>query len=173
MGVDGNLYIIEVHRGKYDAGDLEAAALRLWQQWKPWDQFRPAALRYMRVEDKSSGTGLIQTISKKGSIPIEPQPRGPAANKVTRCMDAVLWFKSGRVFVPAIYDDQGCKIENVRDHRGEIVATTDWVAPFLTEASAFTADDTHAHDDQIDTIFDAVADMLISNGGEFFSSNWL
>ncbi|MNL25866.1 hypothetical protein D3C87_1473630 [compost metagenome] len=88
-------------------------------------------------------------------------------------MDAVPWFKSGRVFVPAIYDDQGRKFEHVKDHRGEIVASTDWVAPFLTEAAAFTADDSHAFDDQVDTIFDAVADMLISNGGEFFSGNWL
>ncbi|GAA0259164.1 phage terminase large subunit [Pseudomonas rhodesiae] len=173
LGVDGNLYIIDVHRGKWDAGDLETEALRIWQKWRDWDPFRPAVLRYMRVEDKSSGTGLIQTISKKGSIPIEPQPRGPAANKVTRCMDAVPWIKSGRVFVPAIFDDQGRKIEHVKDHRGETIASTDWVAPFLTEASAFTADDSHDHDDQVDTMFDAVADMLISNSGDFFSSNWL
>ncbi|WP_115295414.1 hypothetical protein [Pseudomonas putida] len=46
--VDGNLYIIEIVRGKWDAGDLEAEALRVWERWKPWDQFRPAALRYMR-----------------------------------------------------------------------------------------------------------------------------
>lgn len=88
-------------------------------------------------------------------------------------MDAVPWLKSGRVFVPAIYDDQGRKIEHVKDHRGEIVASTDWVTPFLTEASAFTADDSHDFDDQVDTLFDAVADMLISNTGDFFSGNWL
>lgn len=79
----------------------------------------------MRVEDKSSGTGLIPTISKKGSIQIEPQPRGPNSNKVVRCMDTVPWFKSGRVFVPALYDDQGGKIKHVRDHRGEVVGPTD------------------------------------------------
>jgi len=173
LGIDGNLYIIEIVRGKWDAGDLEAEALRVWARWKPWDQFRPAALRYMRVEDKSSGTGLIQTISKKGSIQIEPQPRGPASNKVTRCMDAVPWFKSGRVFVPAIYDEQGRPITHVKDHRGEALGTTEWVTTFLTEAAAFTADDTHDHDDQVDTIFDAVADMLINNSGSFFSSGWI
>lgn len=173
LGIDGNLYIIEIVRGKWDAGDLEAEALRVWARWKPWDQFRPAALRYMRVEDKSSGTGLIQTISKKGSIQIEPQPRGPASNKVTRCMDAVPWFKSGRVFVPAIYDEQGRPITHVKDHRGEALGTTEWVTTFLTEAAAFTADDTHDHDDQVDTIFDAVADMLINNTGSFFSSGWI
>jgi predicted phage terminase large subunit-like protein len=173
LGIDGNLYIIEIVRGKWDAGDLEAEALKVWQRWQPWDNFRPATLRYMRVEDKSSGTGLIQTISKKGSIQIQPQPRGPASNKVVRCMDAVPWFKSGRVFVPAIYDEHGNKIDQVKDHRGVAIAPADWVPTFLTEASAFTADDTHDHDDQIDTIFDAVADMLISGGGDFFSSNWL
>ncbi|WP_115295416.1 hypothetical protein [Pseudomonas putida] len=67
--------------------------------------------------------GLIQTISKKGSIQIESQPRGPAANKVTRCMDSVPWFKSGRVFVPAIYDEQGKPITHVKDHRGQDLCT--------------------------------------------------
>lgn len=173
LGIDGNLYIIEIVRDKWDAGDLEAEALRVWQRWQPWDNFRPAVLRHMKVEDKSSGTGLIQTISKKGSIPIVAQPRGPASNKVVRCMDAVPWFKSGRVFVPAIFDADGNRIDQVKDHRGVGIAPTEWVSTFLTEVSAFTADDTHDHDDQVDTIFDAVADMLISGCSDFFSSGWL
>ena len=71
------------------------------------------------------------------------------------------------------HDEQGRPIQSVKDHRGEVVAPTEWVTTFLTEAAAFTADDTHDHDDQVDTIFDAVADMLINSTGSFFSSGWI
>ena len=34
------------------------------------------------------------------------------------------------------------------------------VSDFVAECEAFTADDTHAHDDQIDPMVDAINDML-------------
>ncbi|MNU01765.1 Terminase-like family protein [compost metagenome] len=39
-----------------------------------------------------------------------------------------------------------------------------WVADFVTECEAFTADDTHAHDDQVDPLVDAINDMLATAG---------
>lgn len=171
LGIDGNLYIIDVERGKWDAGDLESKAIEVWNRWMPWDVYRPASMRYMKIEDKSSGTGLIQTMSKKGRIPISPTPRGPASNKVTRCMDAIPWFKSGRVFIPRMFNEEtGERISHVKDHRGEKIAPTEWVVPFLAEAGSFTSDDSHDFDDQIDTIFDAVTDMLISDSSAAYSS---
>ncbi|MNJ73421.1 Terminase-like family protein [compost metagenome] len=38
-----------------------------------------------------------------------------------------------------------------------------WVADFIAECEAFTADDTHAHDDQIDPMCDAISMMLHNN----------
>jgi predicted phage terminase large subunit-like protein len=35
-----------------------------------------------------------------------------------------------------------------------------WTNDFVSECEAFTADDTHAHDDQIDPMVDAINDML-------------
>lgn len=170
LGVDGNLYIIDIERGKWDAGELHDKALQFWNKNLAWDVYRPAALRYMKVEDKSSGTGLIQMIQRSGNIQVDPIPRGPGANKVTRCMDTVPWLKSGRVFVPALYDGDGNLLEGVKEHRGNVISSNDWVVPFLSELASFTADDSHQHDDQVDTLFDAVADMLSAAQGTDFSS---
>ena len=69
--------------------------------------------------------------------------------------------------------EQGRPITHVKDHRGQDLCTTEWVTPFLTEAAGFTADDSHDFDDQVDTILDAVADMLINDTSSFFSGGWI
>jgi len=43
-----------------------------------------------------------------------------------------------------------------------------WVADFVAECEAFTATDSHKHDDQVDTLADCAADMLGGNGIERF-----
>jgi predicted phage terminase large subunit-like protein len=35
-----------------------------------------------------------------------------------------------------------------------------FASDFIEECEAFTADDSHPHDDQLDCLFDAVADLL-------------
>jgi len=91
----------------------------------------------MLVEDKSSGTGLIQDIQSSGSIPIKGIER--ATDKLTRVMDIVSFIDSGLVCIP------------------EAASFTN---DFVAECEAFTADDTHAHDDMVDPMVDAVNDML-------------
>lgn len=171
LGVDGNLYIIDMERGKYEAWRLEEVAQEVWQRWMPWDQYRPAALRSMFIEDKASGTGLIQTIKQKvKSMMVTPIPR--SVDKVIRAMDTIPWLKSGRVRIPARFREDGSPIDGVYDHRGQRIASNDWTAALLAEAGDFTADDSHEHDDIMDTVFDAVAHMLISPASTGFKS-WL
>lgn len=165
LGIDGNAYLIDVRRGKWDADELITEALAAWREWFPWDNMRPAALRHMAIEDKSSGTGLIQTLQNRGHMPIKQIPRGPGANKITRCLDIQSYIKTGRVFVPALSRDDGEPIKAVKDHRGQDIASTDWVMPFLAEAADFSADDSHKFDDQLDPMFDAISDMLIDQTG--------
>ena len=43
-----------------------------------------------------------------------------------------------------------------------------FVSDFLVECEAFTADDSHAHDDQIDPMCDAIADMLAAKPKQLF-----
>jgi predicted phage terminase large subunit-like protein len=93
----------------------------------------------MMVEDKASGTGLIQDIRSGGGIPIEGIAR--VTDKLSRVMDVVSYMESGLVLLPA---------------------EAPWVNDFVTECEAFTADDTHAHDDQIDPMVDAINELLAS-----------
>jgi predicted phage terminase large subunit-like protein len=38
-----------------------------------------------------------------------------------------------------------------------------FTSDFLAECEAFTADDSHMHDDQVDPMMDAINDLLASN----------
>lgn len=161
LGVDNNAYLIDVRRGKWDADELINEAQAAWAEWSSWDKIAMGQLRHMAIEDKASGTGLIQTLTNRKHIPIKAIPRGPNNNKVSRCLDIQSYVKNGRVFVPAIIDEEGAPIVRTQDSAGNDIAKTDWVLPFLAEVSDFSADDSHKNDDQLDPMFDAVAEMLI------------
>ena len=138
IGEDGYLYLLDVMRDKFEAYELEVKVPDFWNKHRADKNGR---LRYMAVEDKSSGTELIQKIRRKIKpvIPVREIPRGPAANKLTRVMDVQGYIESGYVKIPQ---------------------DAPWVHDFVTECEAFTADDTHAHDDQIDPMCDAISQML-------------
>jgi predicted phage terminase large subunit-like protein len=135
LGDDGKIYLIDMIRGKWQASALQQHAIDFWNKHASSDE--ESTLRIMKVEDKSSGTGLVQTIATQGSIPIEGIER--SKDKLTRVMDAVPYIDVGKVCIPE---------------------DAPWVSDFVTECEAFTADDTHKHDDQIDPMCDAINDML-------------
>lgn len=134
-GIDGNIYLIDLIRGKWEAPDLRRKAVDFWNKHAADDKY--GSLREMIVEDKSSGTGLIQDLKKDYKIPIKAQER--VKDKLTRLMDVVSYIESGRLFVP----------ENAQFN-----------SDFISECEAFKADDTHDNDDQIDPMCDAINDML-------------
>jgi predicted phage terminase large subunit-like protein len=90
-------------------------------------------LRSFNVEDKVSGTGLIQTLKREG-IPIIGIKRN--VDKITRAFDAAPLIESGNVII-------------LRD----VPHLTD----FVVEASTFP---NAAHDDMVDTAMSAISDML-------------
>lgn len=139
-GHDGNIYLIDVIRGKWEAPELRRKAADFWNKHKGFDILTYGQLRQMRVEDKASGTGLIQDIRQSAKIPIFAQQRH--IDKLTRVMDVVSYIESGYVFIPE---------------------EAPWVSDFTSECEGFTANDTHAHDDQIDPLCDAINDMLGGN----------
>jgi predicted phage terminase large subunit-like protein len=137
-GLDGNAYLLDQIRGKWEAPALRQQAMDFWNKHYALNGNQYLGqLRQMKVEDKASGTGLIQDIRASGGIPIEGIERN--RDKLSRVMDVVSYIDSGYVYVP----------EN-----------TPWASDFIGECEAFTADDTHAHDDQIDPMCDAINDML-------------
>lgn len=150
LGEDNKIYLLDMIRGKWEAPELEKRAISFWAKHKPLNAL-PAwckqvgepsigQLRKMKVEDKSSGTGLVQSIKLKNQIPIEGIERHK--DKLTRAMDGTPYMESGLVCLPE-----------------EAPFTSD----FIAECEAFTADDSHAFDDQIDPMLDAVVDLLSSS----------
>lgn len=132
------VYFIDGVRGKFEAPELrvqfEAFVRQCWRKNKAL-----GVLRKIYVEDKASGTGLIQDMAKK--LPIEITPLQRDKDKVTRAMDAQPVIKAGRVVLPESHP---------------------MLAEFLAEHSAFTYDDTHPHDDIVDNTMDAVNIELLT-----------
>lgn len=95
-------------------------------------------LRKVLVEDKSSGTGLIQELQGKLPIPITPVPR--ERDKLTRAMDVQPHHAAKKVVLP--YGDK----DNFE---------------FVSEIASFSHDDSHKHDDQTDVMMDALNEVFV------------
>lgn len=126
------VYFIDGIRGKWEAPDLELNFIAFVNQcWKRNKEC--GSLRRIHIEDKASGTGLIQGAKKK--IPIDINPVQRSNDKVTRAMDAAPVMRAGRVALPENHP---------------------MLPEILAEVAAFTFDDSHPHDDIVDNIVDAV-----------------
>lgn len=127
----GQAVLIDQVRGKWEAPELVVQARSFWL--KHFNDQRPLAssaiLRGMYVEDKVSGTGLIQTLRREG-IPIIALQR--SKDKISRGYDAAPFIESGNVLLPQ---------------------DAPWLSDFLAESTTFPSG---AHDDQVDPMFDAV-----------------
>ena len=168
MGVDGNLYIIDVVRGRWDPEDLLKKAEEVWEKWRLSGSMRVMPLRHMAIEGKQAGQGLITTLKKRSqtpgqlAIPVREIPRGTGQNKLVRCLNVIPQIKTGKVFVPATHTDDGQKLSSIFYEDGTIAGSTEWVLTAMTECAAFSADDSHDNDDILDTWMDAIDDNLIS-----------
>ena len=140
LGTDGRIYLIDQIRGKWQAPELRTMAIAFWNKHKAFNADKFGALRTMKVEDKVSGTGMIQDIRKLGKFPIVGIER--TVDKLTRAEDGTGHIESGYVVLPE---------------------DADFVSALLNECEDFSADLGHAHDDQIDPMLDAIKDMLAGN----------
>ena len=168
MGVDGNLYIIDVVRGRWDPEDLLKKAEEVWEKWRLSGSMRVMPLRHMAIEEKQAGQGLITILKKRSqtpgqlAIPVREIPRGTGQNKLVRCLNVIPQIKTGKVFVPATHTEDGQKLSSIFYEDGTIAGSTEWVLTAMTECAAFSADDSHDNDDILDTWMDAIDDNLIS-----------
>lgn len=168
MGVDRNLYIIDVVRGRWDPEDLLKKAEEVWEKWRLSGSMRVMPLRHMAIEEKQAGQGLITTLKKRSqtpgqlAIPVREIPRGTGQNKLVRCLNVIPQIKTGKVFVPATHTEDGQKLSSIFYEDGTIAGSTEWVLTAMTECAAFSADDSHDNDDILDTWMDAIDDNLIS-----------
>lgn len=136
------VYLIDQVRGKWEAPELEANALTFWAKCRT-DGYRP---RSMAVEDKASGTGLIQSLKRK-LIPVRGIPRD--RDKYTRGLDAAPFIANGMVWLPK---------------------DKPWTDSLRHELQIFDGLGT-GHDDQVDPMMDAISEML--NGSTYSLSGAL
>jgi predicted phage terminase large subunit-like protein len=127
----GQAVMLDQIRGKWEAPELLTQARSFWLK----HQIGHAPMRAMKVEDKVSGTGLIQTLRREG-VAVIPIQRDK--DKVSRAYDAAAFIESGNVLLPE---------------------WADWLDGLLIETATFPSG---AHDDQLDPLFDAVKDVQFS-----------
>ena len=130
--VDGKAYLIDMMRGKWEAPELLQQARIFWAKHKSSGD--SGTLRAMKIEDKSSGTGLIQTLGREG-VQVKAVQRN--IDKISRGMDAAPSVEAGLVYI-------NTEIQGVDD--------------FLREHSQFP---NSKHDDTVDPCIDAIMDMLV------------
>jgi len=122
------IYLIDQIRGKWTAPQLEKAALQFYDKHMP-------NLRCMYIEDKSSGTGLIQSL-QRGGILVKEIPR--TTDKYTRGCDASIPIENGMVHLP--HD-------------------ASFLKELLHELQIFDGKGGN-HDDQVDPMMDAIEIMI-------------
>lgn len=136
MGDDGRIYLLDQLRARLEAPDLERQFIRflLKHQYQP--RVCSMGMRAVKVEDKVSGTGLIQAVRRKG-FNVTGIPRN--RDKVSRAMDGAPRIADGMVVLPR---------------------NAFWLPDYIKEFADFSPMMTHSHDDQIDPTLDAINDML-------------
>lgn len=88
-GYNGGIYLIDQFRGKVKFSDLKRSFKEFWSKHNDIERYNPRQFGYLtiaRVEDKVSGTSLIQELEAEESIPIEAVPR--SRSKYERAVDA-------------------------------------------------------------------------------------
>lgn len=129
---DGTAYLLDQVRGKWEAPELLSTARAFWNKHKAITG--AGTLRAFKIEDKVSGTGLIQTL-KRERIPVQGIKRD--RDKVTRAIDVGPTAEAGCVYLPQ---------------------NAPWLSGLLAELESFPAG---SHDDQIDPLMDAVAELMV------------
>ena len=130
---ENNLYLIDMIRGKWEAPELLKQAESLVNKYHIYKQ--SARLYEILIEDKASGTGLIQTLRRTCKTPIKPIQVDK--DKVTRVDDALPFIANGYLHLP-----NDCNYAFNKD--------------LINECELFSRDMSHKHDDIVDNITMAI-----------------
>jgi predicted phage terminase large subunit-like protein len=129
--IDGKMYLVDQIRCKFEAPVLKRGAVQFYQKHNQ-------NLRGMIVEDKASGTGLIQELKRDG---LAIKGIGRTTDKLTRVLDVLGYIEAGYLYLPK---------------------SEPWVHDYIAEMEQFSSDNGHDHDDQIDPTIDAINQILIT-----------
>jgi predicted phage terminase large subunit-like protein len=136
---EGKLWRLRLERDRMDAKALRQRFEAFVNACHADNCGTRGALRHVLVEDKSSGTGLIQELDGRLPVPITAVPRDK--DKLTRALDVQPHHAAKKVVLP--YGDPS----NYE---------------FVSEVAGFTADDSHRFDDQTDVMIDAIHHQFVA-----------
>lgn len=136
LGTDGRPYFLAHVRGKWEAPELETVARSFWKQAFSRPVVTHGQLRFMAVEDKVSGTGLIQKLRRE-HIPVVGIQRDK--DKVQRAHDVTPYLAVNPIM---------------------LAADATWGSAYLDELLGFPR---AANDDQVDPTVDAIKSLLANS----------
>ena len=138
MGADQNIYLLDQLRGKWEGPELRRNFFDFCARHEFARGTNQIGVRARYVEDKASGSGLIQEMNAvRGLNWVQGIQRD--RDKVSRAISATPQIAGGRVFLPQ---------------------NASWLDDYLLEFDKFTPQLSHKHDDQIDPTLDAIHQML-------------
>ena len=118
----GDMYILEVDRGRWESPELKRRLVHLNNRW------RGKGLRGFYIESVTSGTMIIQELRRDSGINVLPyQPRGKG-DKEARVHSILPFLEGGRVLIPS---------------------RAKWLDTFVEECTAFPS---AKYDDQVDAL---------------------
>ena len=138
---ENKLHILDMVRGKWEAPDLEKTAVNFWNNFKK-NPVTGLTCSGLYVEDKSSGTGLIQGLKSKYGMPVIGIKVD--ADKLTRVENVLSYIEAGQVLLP--------ENENYS-----------FVPDLLNECEAFSRDMSHIHDDIVDALVHLISEAIAKN----------
>lgn len=138
---ENKLHVLDMIRGKWEAPELERMAIMFWNNFKRNPE-TGLCCSGLYVEDKASGTGLIQGLGTKYGIPVIGVPAD--TDKLTRVENVLPYIESGQVQLP----------ENENYGFNPIL---------LNECEEFSRDMSHLHDDIVDTLAHLIGEAIGKN----------
>lgn len=118
--------LMDVCHGKMDGRGVASAAISFYQKHNN----ERGPVRAFYIEDASSGAMILQDMNRAG-LPVKSVQR--MKDKVTRVMDVLALWATGRVLLPRDGD-------------------TPWLSPMLNELAGFRQDGKSRHDDFVDML---------------------
>ncbi len=146
-GYDGGIYLIDQFRKKMEYTELKQRFKDFWNKQNSVENYDPRKYGYLKaayIEDKSSGTQIIQETRSEGNIPVVAVPR--SRGKFERAVDvAVPKLEAGYIFVP----EEAAFIQDFKDEMESFTGQED------SKASILKLDKKKTFDDQVDCFISA------------------
>lgn len=142
-----SLHLLDMFRKKMESPELRKMAVVFWDKWKRGMNGRLPSRCW--IEDKSSGTGLIQDLKRDTAIPVFGVQ--VEKDKLTRLEDVLPYIECGRV---KLYKDENW----------------DYNPTILAECEGFARDLSHSHDDIVDNFSMAIKKGLCAGEASVYDN---